>query len=195
MLYIYHMECLTASAQDAFMTVADQAGEAVCLLTEKDLDKTVAECLETLTPIAVEDFKALAQQAGEPFLLMAVDDLEIDPLLALLRKHKVRIGHKCMVTEKNRHWKISKLIGDVAEEHAMMSALMTLQQMLEAANGFKEEEYNPLLWLGFAQKKAMAEDLLAHIGKAPVSIEAIEATTKDLNQAVMAMIVARGGKS
>lgn len=195
MLYIYNLEALPASAQEAFMTVVDRAGEGVCRITEKDLEMTVQECLEALTPLAIEDFEAQLQQEGEPFLLMALDELEVDPFLALLRQHKVRIGHKCMVTEKNRSWKISRLIGDVAEEHAVMSALMTLQQMLEAANAFKEEEYNPLLWLTFMQKKAMAEDLLAHVGKAPISKEAIEATTKDLNQSVMAMIVARGGKA
>lgn len=195
MLYIYKLECLSASEQDAFMNVADRCGEAVCRITEPDLEKTVEECLETLAPIDMKTFCAGTQQEGTPFLLMDIDDLEIDPFLELMRKNKVRIGHKCMVTDKNRHWKVQKLIGDVAEEHAVMTHLVTLQQMLEAAKEFKQEEYNPLLWLTFTQKKQAAQDLLEHVGKAPISVEVIQATTKDLNQAVMAMIVARGGQS
>lgn len=195
MLYIYNLECLSASDQDAFLTVVDRVGEAVCRIGEEDMEKTVAECLETLTPMEIRGFEPLTQQEGEPFLLMDIDDLEVDPFLAQLRQHKVRIGHKCMVTEKNRSWKLHKLIGDVAEEHAMMTKLMTLQQMVEVAKDFKEEDYNPLLWLTFTQKRRAAEDLLAHVGKAPISVDAIEATTKDLNQAVMALIVSRGGKS
>lgn len=152
MLYIYNLECLSASEQDAFMNVADRCGEAVCRITEADLDKTVEECLETLAPIDMKAFCAGMQQEGNPFLLMDIDDLEIDPFLELMRKNKVRIGHKCMVTDKNRHWKVQKLIGDVAEEHAVMTHLVTLQQMLEAAKEFKQEEYNPLLWLTFTQK-------------------------------------------
>ncbi|MEE0510498.1 MAG: DUF3783 domain-containing protein [Peptococcaceae bacterium] len=177
------------------MTVADRCGEAVCRITERDLEKTVAECLETLVPIDMKAFQVEKQQEGTPFLLMDIDDLEIDPFLEQLRKHKVRIGHKCMVTEKNRQWKVQKLIGDVAEEHAMMTQLVTLQQMLEAAKDFKQEDYNPLLWMTFTQKKQAAQDLLDHVGKAPISIEAIQTMTKDLNQAVMALIVSRGGHS
>lgn len=195
MLYIYNLECLSVSEQDAFINVADRCGEAVCRITEADLDKTVEECLATLVPLDMTAYRAEPQQEGTPFLLMDIDDLEIDPFLAQMRKHKVRIGHKCMVTEKNRRWKVQKLIGDVAEEHAMMTQLMTLQQMLEAAKDFKQEDYNPLLWMTFEQKKQAAQDLLEHVGKAPISIEVIQATTKDLNQAVMALIVSRGGHS
>lgn len=194
MLYIYNLECLSTSDQDTFLSVVDRIGEAVCRIDERDLDKTVAECLATLKPMEIRGFEPQPQQEGEPFLLMDIDDLEIDPFLAQLRQHKVRIGHKCMVTEKNRSWKLQKLIGDVAEEHAMMTQLVTLQQMLQMAADFKEEDYNPLLWLTFTQKKQAAEDLLAHVGKAPITPEAIQATAKDLNQAVMALIVSRGGK-
>lgn len=195
MLYIYNLACLSETEQEALVDVVDRIGEALCCIDETDLDKTVAECMDTLAPMEMRGFKPLAVQEGEPFLLMALDDLEVDPFLALLRQKKVRIGHKCMLTEKNREWKMKKLIGDVAEEHALMSRLMTLQQMLQAAADFKEADYNPLLWLTFTQKKQAAEDLLAHVGKAPVSTEMIEAATKDLNQAVMALIVSRGGRA
>lgn len=195
MLYIYNLACLPEAAQEAFITVADRAGEGVCIIGEQDLDKTVAEALETLEPADIGAFAASAQEEGAPFLLMDIDDLEIDALLAQLRKHEVRIGHKCMVTKKNRHWKLRKLIGDVAEEHAMMSQLMTVQQMLEASKDFKEADYAPMLWMAYMEKRHAAEDLLAHVGKVPVTTEAVKATATALNQAVMALIVSRGGKS
>lgn len=97
--------------------------------------------------------------------------------------------------KKNRSWKVQKLIGDVAEEHEMMTQLVSLQQMLALAGDFVEKDYDPLLWLTFTSKKQAAEDLLAHVGKAPISVETIQATMKDLNNAVMALIVSRGGKS
>lgn len=195
MLYIYNLECLSASDQNAFISVVDRVGEGLCRIGERDLEKTVAQCLEELAPMEIRGFEPLAQQEGEPFLLMDIDDLEVDPFLAQLRQHKVRIGHKCMVTEKNRSWKVQKLIGDVAEEHEMMTQLVSLQQMLALAGDFVEKDYDPLLWLTFTSKKQAAEDLLAHIGKAPISVETIQATMKDLNNAVMALIVSRGGKS
>ena len=195
MLYIYNLECLSASDQDAFISVVDRVGEGLCLLGAQDLEKTVAQCLAELEPMEIRGFKPLPQQEGEPFLLMDIDDLEVDPFLAQLRQHKVRIGHKCMVTEKNRAWKVQKLIGDVAEEHALMTQVMTLQQMLTLAADFKETDYNPLLWLTFTQKRQAAEDLMAHIGKAPITPETVQATVKDLNNAVMALIVSRGGQA
>lgn len=195
MLYIYNLECLSASDQNAFISVVDRVGEGLCRIGERDLEKTVAQCLEELAPMEIRGFEPLAQQEGEPFLLMDIDDLEVDPFLAQLRQHKVRIGHKCMVTEKNRSWKVQKLIGDVAEEHEMMTQLVSLQQMLALAGDFVEKDYDPLLWLTFTSKKQAAEDLLAHVGKAPISVETIQATMKDLNNAVMALIVSRGGKS
>ncbi len=195
MLYIYNLECLSASDQNAFISVVDRVGEGLCRIGERDLEKTVAQCLEELAPMEIRGFEPLAQQEGEPFLLMDIDDLEVDPFLAQLRQNKVRIDHKCMVTEKNRNWKVQKLIGDVAEEHEMMTQLVSLQQMLALAGDFVEKDYDPLLWLTFTSKKQAAEDLLAHVGKAPISVETIQATMKDLNNAVMALIVSRGGKS
>lgn len=195
MLYIYNLECLSASDQNAFIFVVDRVGEGLCRIGERDLEKTVAQCLEELAPMEIRGFEPLAQQEGEPFLLMDIDDLEVDPFLAQLRQNKVRIDHKCMVTEKNRNWKVQKLIGDVAEEHEMMTQLVSLQQMLALAGDFVEKDYDPLLWLTFTSKKQAAEDLLAHVGKAPISVETIQATMKDLNNAVMALIVSRGGKS
>lgn len=195
MLYIYNLECLSASDQNAFISVVDRVGEGLCRISERDLEKTVAQCLEELAPMEIRGFEPLAQQEGEPFLLMDIDDLEVDPFLAQLRQNKVRIDHKCMVTEKNRNWKVQKLIGDVAEEHEMMTQLVSLQQMLALAGDFVEKDYDPLLWLTFTSKKQAAEDLLAHVGKAPISVETIQATMKDLNNAVMALIVSRGGKS
>lgn len=195
MLYIYNLECLSASDQNAFISVVDRVGEGLCRIGERDLEKTVAQCLEELAPMEIRGFEPLPQQEGEPFLLMDIDDLEVDPFLAQLRQNKVCIGHKCMVTEKNRSWKVQKLIGDVAEEHEMMTQLVSLQQMLALAGDFVEKDYDPLLWLTFTSKKQAAEDLLAHVGKAPISVETIQATMKDLNNAVMALIVSRGGKS
>lgn len=195
MLYIYNLECLSVSDQNAFISVVDRVGEGLCRIGERDLEKTVAQCLEELAPMEIRGFEPLAQQEGEPFLLMDIDDLEVDPFLAQLRQNKVRIDHKCMVTEKNRNWKVQKLIGDVAEEHEMMTQLVSLQQMLALAGDFVEKDYDPLLWLTFTSKKQAAEDLLAHVGKAPISVETIQATMKDLNNAVMALIVSRGGKS
>lgn len=195
MLYIYNLECLSVSDQNAFISVVDRVGEGLCRIGERDLEKTVAQCLEELAPMEIRGFEPLAQQEGEPFLLMDIDDLEVDPFLAQLRQNKVRIGRKCMVTEKNRSWKVQKLIGDVAEEHEMMTQLVSLQQMLALAGDFVEKDYDPLLWLTFTSKKQAAEDLLAHVGKAPISVETIQATMKDLNNAVMALIVSRGGKS
>lgn len=195
MLYIYNLECLSASDQNAFISVVDRVGEGLCRIGERDLEKTVAQCLEELAPMEIRGFEPLAQQEGEPFLLMDIDDLEVDPFLAQLRQNKVRIDQKCMVTEKNRNWKVQKLIGDVAEEHEMMTQLVSLQQMLALAGDFVEKDYDPLLWLTFTSKKQAAEDLLAHVGKAPISVETIQATMKDLNNAVMALIVSRGGKS
>ena len=195
MLYIYNLECLSALDQNAFISVVDRVGEGLCRIGERDLEKTVAQCLEELAPMEIRGFEPLPQQEGEPFLLMDIDDLEVDPFLAQLRQNKVRIGHKCMVTEKNRNWKVQKLIGDVAEEHEMMTQLVSLQQMLALAGDFVEKDYDPLLWLTFTSKKQAAEDLLAHVGKAPISVETIQATMKDLNNAVMALIVSRGGKS
>lgn len=141
----------------------------------------------------IRGFEPLAQQEGEPFLLMDIDDLEVDPFLAQLRQNKVRIGHKCMVTEKNRSWKVQKLIGDVAEEHEMMTQLVSCSSA--GAGAFRGKGLRPVLWLTFTSKKQAAEDLLAHVGKAPISVETIQATMKDLNNAVMALIVSRGGKS
>lgn len=195
MLYIYNLECLSASDQNAFISVVDRVGEGLCRIGERDLEKTVAQCLEELAPMEIRGFEPLPQQEGEPFLLMDIDDLEVDPFLAQLRQNKVRIDHKCMVTEKNRNWKVQKLIGDVVEEHEMMTQLVSLQQMLALAGDFVEKDYDPLLWLTFTSKKQAAEDLLAHVGKAPISVETIQATMKDLNNAVMALIVSRGGKS
>ena len=193
MLYIYKMNALSAVEQDAFLTAVDRCGEAVCLLDDSDLSRTVTEVLDTLEPVDMRGFKPLAKVDGAPFLLMDVDDLALDPILAAMRAYKVRIGHKCMVTDKNRTWTIQKLIGDVAEEHALMTALMKLQKLVENAADLKESDMNPLLWMAFQQKKLQAEDLLAHIGKVEIPVEAVDAVTAQFEQALQ--MVREGGLS
>lgn len=190
MLYIYKLNALSAAEQEAFLTAVDRCGETICLIEDNDLSRTVTEVLETLTPMEMRDFKPFAQEAGDPFLLMDVDDLALDPILAAMRGHKINIGHKCMVTDKNREWTIQKLIGDVGEEHALMTALMKLKKMVEEAADIKEEGVNPLLWMAYSQKKLQAEDLLAHIGKVEIPGEAVEATMAQLEQAIQ---MVRGG--
>lgn len=193
MLYIYKMNALSAAEQDAFLTAVDRSGESVCLMDDSDLVRTVTEVLETLRPMDMRAFKPLPQEEGAPFLLMDVDDLALDPILAALRSHKVSIGHKCMVTDKNRTWTVQKLIGDVAEEHALMTSLMKLQKLVEGAETLKEADINPLLWMAFQQKKLQAEDLLAHIGKVEIPVEAVEAVTAQFEQALQ--MIREGGLS
>lgn len=180
MLYIYKLNALSAAEQDAFLTAADRSGEAVCLIEESDLSCTVTEILDTLNPIDMRAFKPLVQVEGRPFLLMDVDDLALDPILASMRGHKVHIGHKCMVTDKNRTWTVQKLIGDVVEEHALMTALMKLQKLVEGSGDLKQDNINPLLWMAFQEKKLQAEDLLAHIGKVEIPVEAVESVIAQL---------------
>lgn len=191
MLYIYRMDALTAVEQEAFVNAADRCGESICMIEESDLQCTVTDILERLQPMEMRNFTPLVHKNGEPFLLMAVDDLALDPILASMRRHKVRIGHKCMVTEKNRTWTVKKLIGDVVEEHALMTALMKLQKLVEGAADIKEGDMNPLLWMAFSQKKHQAEDLLSHIGKVEIPVEAVEVTTAQFEEALR---MVRGGQ-
>lgn len=193
MLYIYKLNALSAAEQDAFLTAVDRCGESVCLMDDSDLSRTVTEVLDSLEPMDMREFKPLVKVDGAPFLLMDVDDLALDPILAAMRAHKVHIGHKCMVTEKNRTWTVQKLIGDVVEEHALMTALMKLQKLVESAADLKEGDMNPLLWMAFQQKKHQAEDLLAHIGKVEIPVEAVDAVTVQFEQALQ--MVREGGLS
>ena len=62
--------------------------------------------------------------------------------------------------------------------------------MVEEAADIKEEGVNPLLWMAYSQKKLQAEDLLAHIGKVEIPVEAVEATMAQLEQAIQ---MVRGG--
>ncbi|MDO4281492.1 MAG: DUF3783 domain-containing protein [Peptococcaceae bacterium] len=194
MLYIYQLETLSPADQTAFIEAADRCGEAVSELTNKDLHKTVAECLKAPVAIEMRDFQPRPQMEGEPFLLMDVDDLAIDTFLAAMRERKVRIGHKCMITAKNKGWHLSKLIGDVQEEHALMSALIKLQRSLDVAKGFNEADYAPLMWQAFDAQRKQAADLLAHVGKVEIAKETVESVTNQLNVAVMSMLQMRGGK-
>ena len=67
MLYIYNLECLSASDQNAFISVVDRVGEGLCRIGERDLEKTVAQCLEELAPMEIRGFEPLAQQEGSHF--------------------------------------------------------------------------------------------------------------------------------
>ena len=56
MLYIYKMNALSAVEQDAFLTAVDRCGEAVCLLDDSDLSRTVTEVLDTVEPVDMRGF-------------------------------------------------------------------------------------------------------------------------------------------
>lgn len=188
MIYIYHLEALSKEKQAQLLLAADACRLDVGIITETDIHKTVEKCIETIVPISMNQFVALEPEDADAFMLMDIDDLALDSFLATMRKYQVHIAHKCMVTEKNRSWTIKKLVGDVTEEHALMTVLMKLQKMLGVAKEFEAERYEPLLWLEFETKMREAEDLLAHVGKVEISIEDAEHTFERFNQSVMALI-------
>lgn len=192
MIYIYQIESLSPEVQVKFLEACDQCREQVGLLTPMDLRKTIDECLSQIKPLDMAQYKPNEVPIdGSPFMLMNVDDLALDTFLAALKRKKVYIAHKCMVTEKNKNWTLNKLIGDVEEEHAMVTKLMQLQQLVRATDSFPEEEYPPLIWLAFLEKKNMVEDLLKHVGKMPISLDMIDQTFEQFNDGVKMLMDTR----
>lgn len=188
MIYIYHIEALSKEEQSQLLLAADACRLPVGLIGERDIHKTVEECLDSISALDMQTFTPLETIDTEAFMLMHIDDLALDSFLAAMRKYKVYISHKCMVTEKNRTWTIQKLIGDVTEEHALMSVLMTLQKLVSVAKEFDASGYEPFLWLDFQNKLHEAEDLMAHVGKVEIAVEDANHTFERFNNAVMALI-------
>ena len=54
-------------------------------------------------------------------LFCGMEDEEIYALLGKMRAIGVRVGCKAGLTDFNRMWTIGKLMGEVAQEHAMMT--------------------------------------------------------------------------
>lgn len=192
MIYIYQLETLSKEMQQAFVMACDRSGETIAVLSEDDMDKSVAECLAAAKPLDMRTFTPLSTTSGEPFMLMDVDDLALDPFLASLRGYKVRINHKCMVTDKNKNWNIKKLMGDVAEEHAVMSRVMALHSRVKEAETLEKNDYPVLVWMAFERELDKARDMLAHVGKVEIPIAVVDMVKKSLDDVMLEMEKSRG---
>ena len=184
MLYIYKLNTLAKEMQQAFVDAADRAGQSICLLGDDDIEKTLTTCLGAIAPMDMSGCSPSEGEEGAPFLIMDVDDLAIDPLLATLRAHKVRIDHKCMVTDKNKDWTLKKLIGDVEEEHALMGAIMRLAKTVEKAETLSKDDYPILAWMAFERELDMARDMFSHVGKVEIPVEVVMQVQERLTAAL-----------
>lgn len=184
MFYIYGLGGLLPEAQKALLYTVDACGDSICKIDEDDLEKTVEECLNSKEAIVLSSFKPEANKEESPFLLMDIDDLEIDLFLSEMRKNKVRIPHKCMVTKKNKAWKLKKLISDVQEEHQIMTRIIKLQQLITSTDSLKEEEYDAIFWLSFVEMRNRAQDLIKHVGKVEIAVDVVQAVITQLQEAL-----------
>lgn len=196
MLYLYQAQSLSPEAWQGFLqTLRDHNLQAVLWDTE-DIPQRVADLLaqgpdRALGPDDLAPGEGSAE--GSPFLLMALPKEGIDPVVQSLRAHACIIPHKAMVTSRNQAMVLKDLILEVAEEHALMGQLMTLQKLLAASADFPAEAYPPDAWATYQSKRHEAQDLLGQVGKREIPLKEAEGVVAAFNQSVLKLLE-KGGQ-
>lgn len=88
---------------------------------------TKADYLKSIGVLAgMEEEKQVEEYSGEGFeeemlVLNAASEDQLDKALFLLRKEKLAVGLKAMVTPTNKEWDSLKLYEEIKQEHESMS--------------------------------------------------------------------------
>lgn len=90
--------------------------------------------------------------AGEPFageapdtefmLMDGLSEASLDRLLAACKEAGVSVGAKGITTDTNVTWTLYKLIGDIADEHELMTTMDTLSKLAKEARAIKADDYD-----------------------------------------------------
>ena len=119
---------------------ADSLGIATGIVDDTCLD----EPLEALFEKMDEHRGPHALTAGK-YMLMA--DLPREELVELLRQIETVTGDfdaiKVALTDTNRHWQLSRVLQETAQEHMVMQKAVLLQQVIMACNSLDMTQLRP----------------------------------------------------
>ena len=119
---------------------ADSLGIATGIVDDTCLD----EPLETLFE-KMDEHRGPHAGSDEKYLLMA--DLSREELVELLRQIEAVTGDfdviKVALTDNNRHWPLSRVLQETAQEHMVMQKAVLLQQVIMACNSLDMTQLRP----------------------------------------------------
>lgn len=129
-----------------------------------DLDQTIGYLAGLSGFDATKDGSGDANSApATEFMLMCgFGEALLDSFLDRMQEEQIRIDHKAIVTEYNRYYTLSQLIGDIQEEHEVFQALLALDKVIAAAEAFDEGTYGAAEgWEAFQAALDQAKQVLS----------------------------------
>lgn len=132
-----------------------------------------------------EKDESTSWEGGTPnteFMLMCgFGEALLDKFLDVMQAQGLRIDHKAIVTDYNRYYTLSELIGDIEEEHEVFQELLAIDKVIKAAEALDEATYSQAEgWDAFCLALLKAQEMLA----------SEEPAAEDLAAARKALIVA-----
>lgn len=98
----------------------------VLYINQKDREKTlkIKTCcvMQGIQILPVPEETGLPEEA-ELMKLIGMNGTQVQNFLTALRKMGIRVDLKCVETEQNRDWTLSRLYEELKEEHAYMQSL------------------------------------------------------------------------
>lgn len=80
--------------------------------------------------------------SSEEFMLLCnLPEAQLDRFLDAMTADGLRIDHKAVVTAYNQDWPFHQLIDDIAEEHTVFQALLSLDELVKQAKALSQAEY------------------------------------------------------
>lgn len=98
----------------------------------------------------------------EFMLMCGFGEALLDKFLDAMQAQGLRIDHKAIVTDYNRYYTLSELIGDIEEEHEVFQELLAIDKVIKAAEALDEDVYGQVEgWDAFQVALARAQEILA----------------------------------
>lgn len=98
----------------------------------------------------------------EFMLMCGFGEALLDKFLDAMQAQGLRIDHKAIVTDYNRYYTLSELIGDIEEEHEVFQELLAIDKVIKAAEALDESTYGQVEgWDAFQVALARAQEILA----------------------------------
>ena len=122
--------------------IIEKQGLAVGELTAGELNETVGYITGREGYVAADEPYAGEAPSTEFMLMDNLSEASLDRFLAACKEAGVSVGAKGITTATNINWTLRQLIGDISDEHELMTTMDDLSKLAKDARAINADDYD-----------------------------------------------------
>lgn len=169
---------------DAVKTVLDHMQLAYRIVDESMLKESLGYlfALPGFEPASEDKLYSFDFDA---MIIQDVNDEVLQEMTSRLNDANANVARKAMLTKHNQHWKMGDLLTEINEEHTYFQYYDNIMMLLQKAEQFHPEDYDPALWNAYQKTFIKSYEILQ---ERPENLDVLIQTYKELQDAETALL-------